>query len=169
MGFCCWAFCATHSVTCRLPLDSVMLVISELLPKVQGLQAARHKSNPTSAIMDFLRGVTLTHVLPPAPPLTPRKFIVRSTSVFVRCFLTQLTWQWSDASIVWLTSLIWGEIYVRGMTPLGLWNSTNVRLFYVKHTQTHQRQITETVTNVVGGFFGRSSDSVAGRPRGDRA
>ena len=60
-----------------------MLVISELLPKVQGLQAARPKSNPTSAIMDFLRGVTLTHVLPPAPPLTPRKFIVRSTSVFV--------------------------------------------------------------------------------------
>jgi len=134
-----------------LPLDSVMLVISELLPKVQNLQAARHKANPTAAIMDLLRSVNLTHVLPPAPALTPRRFL------------------WSDASIVWLTSLIWGEIYVRGMTPLGLWNSTNVRLFYVKHTQTHQRQITETVTNVVGGFFGRNSESLAGRPRGDRA
>jgi len=86
---------------------------------------------------------------PSAPPLAPRKFI------------------WSDTSIVWLTSLIWGEIYVRGMTPLGLWNSTNVRLFYVKHTQTQQRQITETVTNVVGGFFGRGQES-PGRPRGDR-
>jgi len=128
-----------------------MLVISELLPKVQELQVARHKPNPTSVIMDLLRSVTLAHVLPPVPPLTPRKFI------------------WSDASIVWLTSLIWGEIYVRGMTPLGLWNSTNVRLFYVKHKQTHQRQITETVTNVVGGLFGRSPDSPTGRSRGDRA
>ena len=60
----------------RLPLDSVMLVISELLPKVQRLQAAGHKPNPTSVIMDLLRSVTLTHVLPPAPPLAPRRFIV---------------------------------------------------------------------------------------------
>lgn len=67
--------------------------------------------------------------------------------------------QWSDASIVWLTSLIWGEIYVRGMTPLGIWNSTAVRLFYVKHAQAHQRQITETVTNVVGGLLGRTESS----------
>lgn len=53
-----------------------MLVISELLPKVQELQAVRHKPNPTSAIMDLLRSITLTHVLPQPPPLTPRKFIV---------------------------------------------------------------------------------------------
>ena len=73
--------------------------------------------------------------------------------------------QWSDASIVWLTSLIWGEIYVRGMTPLGIWNSTAVRLFYVKHAQAHQRQLTDTVTNVVGGLLGRteSSQSLARR------
>jgi hypothetical protein len=70
----------THFVVCRLPLDSVMLVISELLPKVQELQAARHKPNPTSAIMDLLRSITLTHVLPPAPPLNPRKFIASSAS-----------------------------------------------------------------------------------------
>ena len=67
--------------------------------------------------------------------------------------------QWSDASIVWLTSLIWGEIYVRGMTPLGIWNNTSVRLFYVKHAQAHQRQITEAVTNVVGGLLGRTESS----------
>ncbi|KZP20792.1 hypothetical protein FIBSPDRAFT_919775 [Athelia psychrophila] len=122
-----------------LPLDSVMLVISEVLPKVQELQFARDKANPTGAIMDLLRSISLEHVLPPAPPMAPRKFL------------------WSDASIVWLTSLIWGEIYVRGMTPLGLWNNTNVRLFYVKHMQTQQRQITETVTSVVGGLFGRTT------------
>jgi hypothetical protein len=67
-----------------------MLVISELLPKVQELQAARHKPNPTFVIMDFLRSVTLTHVLPPAPPLTPRKFIVSSASArFWNVFLNQ--------------------------------------------------------------------------------
>ena len=63
--------------------------------------------------------------------------------------------QWSEASLVWLSSLIWGEIYVRGMTPLGIWNSTSVRLFYVKHTQNTQRQLTETVSSVVGGLLGR--------------
>lgn len=73
--------------------------------------------------------------------------------------------QWSDASLAWLTSLIWGEIYVRGMTPLAIWNATNVRLFVVKHTQTQQRQITDTVSNVVGGFLRRTSDATQARQR----
>lgn len=45
------------------------------------------------------------------------------------------------------------------MTPLGIWNSTAVRLFYVKHAQTQPRQITETVTNVVGGLLGRTEST----------
>lgn len=69
-------------------------------------------------------------------------------------YLTIFDFQWSDASLVWLTSLIWGEIYVRGMTPLGIWNATNVRLFFVKHSQNQSRQITDTVNNVVGGIGG---------------
>ena len=73
--------------------------------------------------------------------------------------------QWSDASLVWLTSLIWGEIYVRGMTPLGIWNATNVRLFFVKHAQNQPLQITETVSNVVGGFLRRTSDATQSRQR----
>jgi hypothetical protein len=60
----------------RLPLDTVMLVISELLPKVQEMQAARHKQNPAANVMDFLGNVSLKHVLPPTPPLAPRKFTV---------------------------------------------------------------------------------------------
>ncbi|KAG2115361.1 high-temperature-induced dauer-formation protein-domain-containing protein [Suillus discolor] len=119
----------------RLPLDTVMLVISELLPKIQNLQAGRQKANSAGAITDFLQSVTLTDVLPPAPVLYPRRFV------------------WSDASIVWLTSLIWGGVYVHGMSPLGIWNSTNVQLFFVKHTQPQQRQITDTMSSVVGGLF----------------
>ncbi|KAJ7219056.1 high-temperature-induced dauer-formation protein-domain-containing protein [Mycena pura] len=129
-----------------LPLDNVMLLISELLPKVQEMQANRHRATSTSAIVEFLGTVSLQHVMPPAPPLAARRFM------------------WSDSSVVWLTSLIWGEIYVRGMTPLGIWNATNVRLFYVKHAQTQQRQLTEAVSNVVGGLWGRTSTDPA-RPR----
>lgn len=124
-----------------LPLDVVMLAISELMPKVQELQASGNKPNATTAIIDFLSHASLKHVLPPPPPLNPRRFI------------------WSESSIVWLSSLIWGEIYVRGMTPLGIWNSTSVRLFYVKHAQSHQRQISEAVSSVVGGLLGRASES----------
>lgn len=71
---------------------------------------------------------------------------------------------------MWLSSLIWGEIYVRGMTPLGIWNSTSVRLFYVKHAQIPQRQLTDTVSSVVGGLLGRgATDSPQlARQRSDR-
>ncbi|KAJ7063078.1 high-temperature-induced dauer-formation protein-domain-containing protein [Mycena amicta] len=115
-----------------LPLDAVMLLISELLPKVQEMQASRHRTTSTSAIVEYLGTISLQDILPPTPPITPRRFL------------------WSDASIVWLTSLIWGEIYVRGMAPLGVWNATNVRLFYVKHAPSQQRQLTEAVSNVLG-------------------
>ncbi|KIK59645.1 hypothetical protein GYMLUDRAFT_44080 [Collybiopsis luxurians FD-317 M1] len=125
-----------------LPLDTVMLMISELLPKVQEMQGSQ-KANSASTILDFLGSVTLADVLPQPPPLSPRRFV------------------WSDASVVWLTSLIWGEIFVRGMTPLGVWNSTNIRLFYVKHSQSQQRQITETVSNVVGGLLGRTNSDTS--------
>ncbi|KAG6849590.1 hypothetical protein H0H93_007175 [Arthromyces matolae] len=122
-----------------LPLDIVMLLISELLPQVQELHSTRNKANSPSIIVEFLSNVTLKNVLPePLTPL-PRRFM------------------WSDASIVWLTSLIWGEIYVRGTSPLGVWNGTNVKLFYIKHSPIQPRQITETVTNVMGGFLRRNT------------
>jgi hypothetical protein len=59
----------------RLPLDSVMLVISELMPKLQEFQVS-HKSNPTGAILDYLGHISLKHILPTPPPLNPRRFIV---------------------------------------------------------------------------------------------
>ncbi|PPR04968.1 hypothetical protein CVT24_010426 [Panaeolus cyanescens] len=128
-----------------LPLDAVMLFISDLVQKVEEMQ--KHGSNAATEILKFLSSVNLDHIYSQRPPIVPRRF------------------QWSDASLVWLTSLIWGEIYVRGMTPLGIWNGTNVRLFFVKHTQSQQRQITETVTNVMGGFLRRTSDSSQNRQR----
>ena len=76
----------TYVLTCRalkgfarLPLDIPMLVISELLPKVQNLQASLNATTANSAIIDMLRSANLEHVLPKAPPLTPRKFQVSAS------------------------------------------------------------------------------------------
>jgi hypothetical protein len=62
----------------RLPLDPIMLVISELLPKVHDLQASLSKANVTPAIIDFLSSTPLSHALPQTPPLSPRRFVVSS-------------------------------------------------------------------------------------------
>ncbi|RXW24176.1 hypothetical protein EST38_g1654 [Candolleomyces aberdarensis] len=121
-----------------LPLDTVLILISDLLVKVQELQNSR-KVNSATAIREFLSNISVKDVLPPPSPIVARQFV------------------WSEASLVWLTSLIWGEVYVRGMTPFGIWNGTNVKLFHVKHSQNQPRQITETVTNVVGGFLRRTT------------
>lgn len=55
-----------------------MLVISELLPTVQELQASR-KANSTSAILELLSSVNLKNVLPEVPPMTPRRFMVKNS------------------------------------------------------------------------------------------
>lgn len=57
-----------------------MLVISELLPKVQNLQAGHQKANTAGAITDFLQSVTLVDVLPPMPQVYPRRFMVCTLS-----------------------------------------------------------------------------------------
>jgi hypothetical protein len=62
-----------------------MLLISELLPKVQELQASRHK---TSAIADYLSTVSLKDILPETPVPTPRRFLV---SVRLSCFHSNVT------------------------------------------------------------------------------
>jgi len=114
-----------------LPLDTVLLLIAEVLPKVHEIQSSAKPSNTTSSIIEYLKLVDLRNVLPPPSPVVPRRF------------------QWTDASLVWLSSLIWGEIFVKGTSPLAIWNSTNVRLFGVKHTSQPR-----SMTNFVGGLLG---------------
>ncbi|KAJ8481660.1 hypothetical protein ONZ45_g15231 [Pleurotus djamor] len=62
-----------------LPLDCIMLLITELLPKIQNIQATHHRATSVSAIIDFLGNVNLKEVLPPAPLVASRKFAVRKT------------------------------------------------------------------------------------------
>ena len=72
-----------------------MLVISELMPKLQEFQVS-HKSNPTGAILDYLGYISLKHILPTPPPLNPRRFIV-SYLIFV---IYRYTTDRSDFSVV---------------------------------------------------------------------
>ena len=104
------------SLTSSLPLDPVLVAISELLPKIQDTQ--RPSSGPSSKIFNLLKDNTtfesLLESLPPSPGLQTRRF------------------QWSTQSSIWLTSLLWGDIYVAGLTSVGVWRDTTVRLFGVK-------------------------------------
>ena len=108
-----------------------MIVTSELYPKIQGLQSSLSGPTANTAIVDLLRNAALQEHLPKPGPLNPRRFAVSLAQIIPSGdFLIYVFCQWTDASVVWLTSLMWGEIlYIRAMTPLGIWNSTGVRLF----------------------------------------
>ncbi|CCA69579.1 hypothetical protein PIIN_03518 [Serendipita indica DSM 11827] len=121
-----------------LPLDPIMLTVSELLPKIQEIQTSMNRPSTSPAVLDFLRVVNLSPILPERPPTSSRPFL------------------WTDSSLVWTTSLIWGDIFVKNMSPLGVWNGTNVRLFYIKQAQPVNRQLTDAVSNVMTGLLGRS-------------
>jgi hypothetical protein len=70
-----------------LPLDTVLLTIAELLPKVQQLQSNSIGGNATTSILNFLKTANISQVLPPAPPITARRFQVRSALVQPRASL----------------------------------------------------------------------------------
>lgn len=59
---------------------------------------------------------------------------------------------------MWLSSLIWGELYVHGTAYLGIWNGTNVRLFGVRQAP-QTRTVGETMQNVIGGLGWGTSPS----------
>ena len=62
----------------RLPLDNIMIVCSELFPKIQELQASLSGPTANTAIVDLLRSAALEHHLPKPPSLPARRFAVSS-------------------------------------------------------------------------------------------
>ena len=58
----------------RLPLDPVLVAISELLPKIQETQPKG--GAPSSKVFNILKDASLEDVLPPATPIIPRRFQV---------------------------------------------------------------------------------------------
>ena len=67
-------------VATRLPLDPILIAISELLPKVQDMQTSSSKASAVTNVLDLLKSVTLTHVLPERPAISARRFLVSSRS-----------------------------------------------------------------------------------------
>jgi len=62
------------SANTRLPLDPVLVAISELLPKIQDSQS--RAGAPSSKVLNLIKGASLVDVLPPTPPVVPRRFQV---------------------------------------------------------------------------------------------
>ena len=87
-----------------------MLVISELMPKLQEIQSS-HPSNPTGAILDSLTHVSLKHILPTPPPLNPRRFIVSCFACYIfpffldPCMTDELSIFFSGPRRLWCGSL----------------------------------------------------------------
>lgn len=73
-------FLSSNSVV-SLPLDPILLMISELLPKIQELQASTNQANATPAIIDFLRSASIQDALPDIPSPPTRRFMVSLSPV----------------------------------------------------------------------------------------
>jgi hypothetical protein len=84
-----------------------------LVPKVQQYCLSNALKSDYE-VLDFLRNVTLIGILPPPQPIFTRRF------------------QWSEASVVWFSSVLWGQVYIAANGYLGVYNGTLVSLFSVK-------------------------------------
>lgn len=82
-------------------------MLSELRPTV--LDLAMHSTNNASAIT-YLQTASLLGLLPPAPPIRPRRFI------------------FTPQSLTWLASLVYGSVY---LSNLELLRNVQVELFAV--------------------------------------
>lgn len=69
---------AAYTSSNSLPLDNIMIISSELYPKISELQSSLSGTTVNTAIVDLLRSAALEHHLPKPPPLHPRRFAVRS-------------------------------------------------------------------------------------------
>lgn len=105
-----------------LPIDGILILVSECLPKISSLSSLSPGSN-SAAIEKYLRSVDLSGLLPSIPPAKPRPF--QSTSLH---------------SMLWLMSLSWGNAYVQSLehtssnNGLSNWRDTTVRLFNVRQS-----------------------------------
>ncbi|KAG9288895.1 hypothetical protein G9A89_019517 [Geosiphon pyriformis] len=118
----------------NLPLGTLLVLLSELVPKVQSLCGSQSYSTEYE-VLDFLRSVTLVGILPPPQPILTRQFL------------------WSEASVVWFSSLLWGQVYLAGSNYLGVFNGTHVKLFLIK-TTVKEDKIKNPLGTAVGGVQG---------------
>lgn len=119
-----------------LPIDPILILISECLPKVSSLSSL----STSTAVLSYLKGVTLVGLLPPSPPVKARRFGE------------------SMHSKIWLMSLAWGNVYVYSLEVPGgaFWRGTTIKLFNVKHSG-ETSGVQAAVSNLVGQGLGMLS------------
>ncbi|KAI8980299.1 high-temperature-induced dauer-formation protein-domain-containing protein [Pilobolus umbonatus] len=107
-----------HQWHSKLPLETMTVLIHTLLPKIEAISPYK---SPLSAnneqVIDFLLSLDSAEMLPPAYPVTIRKF------------------EWGEALVVWFKSMLWGHAYVTSLSHYGPWNNTQIKLFQIKHQQ----------------------------------
>lgn len=103
----------------RLPLCTPRLVIDRLLPDIERIAALRSSSakldttagDTDARVLAYLREQRIPHLTPPVGGFHPRP------------------WSWTDHALVWLSSYLWGLVYLNGLLPWGVWSDTEVSLF----------------------------------------
>ncbi|RCH99794.1 hypothetical protein CU098_000310, partial [Rhizopus stolonifer] len=85
-------------------------------------KAKESKNLSYEQIIEYLRNLSITDILPVAHPVIIRKF------------------QWSDPLVIWFRSMLWGQAYIASISNYGPWNNTHVKLFHVKQQQQQQQQ-----------------------------
>src|ERR1044071_6784455 len=121
----------------HLPLGTILILLGELVPKIEA-RCVSQSINSDQPVLEFLRKVTMVGILPPPQPILIRKF------------------QWSEASVVWFSSLLWGQIYLASSNYLGMFNGTQVKLFFIKPSIKEGR-LKNALGNAVGGVIDRLS------------
>ncbi|CAG8640195.1 11015_t:CDS:10 [Rhizophagus irregularis] len=115
----------------HLPLGTILILLGELIPKIEDICISQ-SINSDQPVLEFLRKATMVGILPPPQSILIRKF------------------QWSEASVVWFSSLLWGQIYLASSNYLGVFNGTHVKLFLVKPS-TKEGRLKNALGNAVGG------------------
>ncbi|CAI2180637.1 19593_t:CDS:10 [Funneliformis geosporum] len=118
----------------HFPLGTILILLGELVPKIEDICVSR-SINSDQPVLEFLRKVTMVGILPPPQPILIRKF------------------QWSEASVVWFSSLLWGQIYLASSNYLGIFNGTQVKLFFIK-PPIREGRLKNAIGNAVGGVQG---------------
>ncbi|KAJ1971215.1 hypothetical protein H4R35_005397 [Dimargaris xerosporica] len=101
----------------KLPLSPLLQVLNATVPFVDEHLAANALQSDTQ-MLAFLRSTEFQERLP--------TLNATQTPIVIRHM------RWSRPLSAWYVGLLWSQIYVSGLSPLGLWNGTAIQLFQVK-------------------------------------
>lgn len=132
-----------------LPLDSILVLLAELRPRVESLCTIANPST-NQAALDYLRAATLLGLLPPTPALKPRRFTA------------------TGHATRWLLSMVWSAAYMRQRAIFG---GTRVALFSVQQGaggKSGAEEVVQAARGIVGALQRRTS-MAAGEGRRESA